>query len=581
MDAHCTSQARQQLQRGDVGAALQGLQAALTASPPWPQSLKLLARLALHQQQRALAAQALDVLEHACQDDAEVHALRAAEAKLGGDAAGVEAAARRALALQPGDPLATALLAEALRDQLRIEDAITAASAAIAGNPADWGSRLARADARLFAGDADRAAEDADAATRSTPALAARQLAALARLYLDEPARAGEATAAARATLDAHQALARGIPPLRLPPPAALPVPGTRPLRVALLSPDLRRHPVGQFVEPLLTGHDPARLQLLCFSDGAPDAASARLRALATGWHDIRGRSDADVAGLMRQAGIDVLLDLAGHTSGSRPQLLASRVAARQYGWLGYLFDPGFASCDGVIGDAANLPPGTPSARTALQLPGSFLCHLPPNEAPPVAVRNDGPVVFGSFNHLAKLSPRTVALWTRTVDAVPGSRLALCALGLADAGTRERIRARFVAAGLAPDRLDLWPPVTARPSDFLALYDRIDIALDPLPFNGGTTTLQALWQGVPVLTRPGVRMAARSGASILRQAGLDDWIAADDAAFVALARRWATDVDARRQLRTTLRERLVDSGLCDARLFASGFAGLLEHHAHP
>ncbi len=596
MDHTAVAQAQQMLRGGDVGAAIRHLRPALDANPPPPLSLKLLARLALHQQDTALAAQALQAALAAHPDDAELHALRAAAAKIAGDPEALEDAARRAVALDPGEPLATALLTEALRDRLRIGAAIEVASACLARRPDDWGTLLARADALQFAGEAAAAERDARHAARGGGSLQALQMACSSLLYLDEPVAtppagpgpagdAGDAPGSPPAiatVMQRHRQVAGSVPPLRLPP---LPPRGSggdagRPLRVALLSPDLRRHPVGQFVEPLLAAWDRRRIHPFCYSDGAADATSHRLRARCADWRDIRGQADMRVVQRLREDRIDVLLDLAGHTHGSRPQVLASRCVPRQFTYLGYLFDTGFDPCDGVIGDAFNLPPGTGSARHPLRLPGSFLCHLPPEDAPPVATRPlRGDVVFGSFNHLAKLSPRTVALWSRTLTALPGARLVLCALGLADADTRQRIQARFEAAGLPGHRLELRPPVTSSLPAFLAQYADIDIALDPLPFNGGTTTLQALWQGVPVLTLPGERMAARSGLSILSAAGLDAWVARDEADFVARARELAGDADARATWRHALRDRLRDAGSCDAGRFAAAFADLLDEAA--
>ena len=591
MDQTAVAQAQQMLRRGDVGAAIRHLSPALDANPARPLSLKLLARLALHQQDMALAGRAL---RHALQsqaDDAELHALRAAAAKIAGDSAALEEAARHAVSLDPGEPLATALLSEVLRDQLRIDEAISVASACLERRPDDWGTRLARADALQFAGEAAAAEHDARVAARDG-SMQALQMACSSLLYLDEPgaimpdvvlaaaenAGTGAAGPGIASVLERHRHLARAMPPLRLPPPQHRDtgIDG-RPLRVGLLSPDLRRHPVGLFIEPLLAAWDRRRIQPFCYSDGVGDATTSRLRAQCGDWRDIRGESDMRVAQRLREDRIDVLLDLAGHTHGSRPQLLASRCVPRQFGYLGYLFDTGLDTCDGVIGDAFNLPPGTGSTARPLRLPGSFLCFLPPPDAPEVKIR--GPrraTVFGSFNHLAKLSPRTIALWSRTVNAVPDSRLVLCALGLADPGTRERVRTRFVDAGLAGDRLELRPPVTSGLPAFLAQYADIDIALDPLPFNGGTTTLQALWQGVPVLTLPGERMAARSGLSILSALGLDTLVARDADDFVRIATMLAGDAAGRAGLRASMRTRMEDAGLCDARRFAGAFSDLLE-----
>ncbi|MBB1061727.1 tetratricopeptide repeat protein [Marilutibacter spongiae] len=581
MDHDAVAQAHHLLRRGDVGAAIRHLVPALDASASRPQSLRLLARLALHQQDTALASRTLQAALAASPDDAELHALRAAAAKIAGDPDALEGAARRAVALDPGEPLATALLTEALRERLQVGEAIEVASACLARRPDDWGTRLARADALQFAGEAEAAERDARHAAGTGGSLQAVQMACSTLLYLDEPAPdtpAGAARPDAATVLARHRELAAAIPPLRLPPPPrGGDAPGTRPLRVALLSPDLRRHPVGQFVEPLLAAWDRERIRPFCYSDGVPDAASARLRARCNDWRDIRGEHDMRVIQRLREDRIDVLVDLAGHTHGSRPQVLASRCVPRQFGYLGYLFDTGFETCDGIIGDAFNLPPATRSARRPLRLPGSFLCYSPSADAPAVAARAArGERVFGSFNHLAKLSTRTIALWTRTVLAVPGARLVLCALGLADPATRERIQARFAEAGLPGGRLELRPPVTSSLPAFLAQYADVDIALDPLPFNGGTTTLQALWQGVPVLTLPGQRMAARSGLSILAAAGLSDWVAETEDDFVNRACHLADDGQARIAWRRGLRDRLRDAGSCDAGRFADRFARLLE-----
>ncbi|HSM11415.1 MAG TPA: hypothetical protein VK827_07595 [Lysobacter sp.] len=580
MDQRLVSQAQESMRRGQVEQAMHGLSVALGAQPPAPMALKLLARLALHQQQMPLARQALEQARALLPGDAEVHALLAAGASISGDPVAMEAAARDALAIDPGHPIASALLVEHLRDRLRFSEAMQVADRCLTLTPDASGTRLARVGLHLFCGEAAAAEADARAAAASSPSLQARQNACMSLLYMDDAVAAGSAagSVAPDAVLARHLQLGREIPPLKAPPlrPRVRYRPGSRPLRVGLLSPDLRRHPVGWFVEPLLVGCDRSRIAWCCYSDGAPDATTAILQSHAAAWRDVRGESDARVMQRIRDDAIDVLIDLSGHTHGSRPHLLASRCAPLQLGYLGYLFDTGLAGCDGVIGDAVTLPADTHSARQPLRLPGCFLCYLPPPQAPPVRERDPAaPLTFGSFNHLAKLSPATVALWSRVLEQVPGSRLVMCAMGLADAGVRERIAERFARHGVGVDRLDLRPPNTDLAA-FLGQYDDIDIALDPLPFNGGTTTLQALWQGVPVLTWPGERMAARSGASILTAVGLTDCIARDADDFVARAVALAADVDARRLLRRTLRARVTDAGLTDARRFASGFCDLLD-----
>lgn len=583
MDQQTVEQAHGLLRRGDVAAAIRLLRAVLGTTPIRPQSLKLLARLALREQQTALAARALLEAQRVLPADAEVHALQAAAAKIAGDTDALVAAARRALALDAGEPLAAALLTETLRDRLQLGEAIAVADACLARRPQDWGTRLARADALQFAGEAAAAATDAQQTLEHAPSLQAITFACQSLLYLDEPAADASAPTDAHAARPAHAVLARHrelaarIPTLRLPSPPALDwQPGTRPLRVALLSADLRRHPVGMFVEPLLADWNRGRIAPLCYSDGPADATTARLHGLCPDWRDLRGLPDEAVARQLREDRIDILIDLGGHTHGSRPRLLASRCAPLQLGWLGYLFDTGYAHCDGVIGDAATLPVGSASARRPLRLPGSFLCLPPSADAPDIVTRAaQAAPTFGSFNHLAKLSPRTVALWARVLAAVPHSRLVMCALGLADAHTGARICERFAAAGVDPARLELRPP-NFDPRGFLAQYGDIDIALDPLPFNGGTTTLQALWQGVPVVSLPGERMAARTGLSILGAAGLDDLVARDADDYVGIAAALMEDGARRNDLRASMRARLLDAGLCDAARFADGYAELLE-----
>ena len=568
MDQTLLPRAQQLLRQGRIDLALQALDPALRVVPVPAAALKLLARLALHQQRMPLARQALQRAMAELPDDPETHALVAAAAKIQGQPEALEAAARRALALEPAHPVAAALLAEHLRDRLRIDEARAIADACLAVRPDDFGTRLARADLHMFAGDADAAMDDADVACSRSPSLQARQVAAMASLYVDG--------LTAAQVMERHLRAGASVPPLKVPMQARPPyAPGRRPLRVGFLSPDLRRHPVGTFIAPLLAGLPASRVHSICFSDAMPDDITRHLRGLSGMWHDTRAMGDTQLFQLVQAEAVDVLVDLAGHTHGSRPGLLASRAAPLQVVYLGYLHDTGLAGCDGVIGDRLTLPADTASARRPLRLPGCFLCFEPMSDAPPVAIRDHEDVAFGSFNHLAKLSPDTVALWSEVLVRVPSARLVLCALGLQDPGVQHHVRGRFAGHGIDGDRLELRGPVTD-PADFLRQYDDIDIALDPLPFNGGTTTLQALWQGVPVLTCPRDTMASRSGASILRSAGLGDWVARDPAHFAALAEQFAADRTLRRDLRQTMRGRIKASGLTDAHRFASGFAALME-----
>lgn len=565
MDAILLAQARAFLQQGQVDGAIRALMPCMDPANAAPDALKLLVRLALRSGQMPLAAQALRTGLSRSPLDAELHALAASGAHLVGDAAGVERSARRALQVDCAEPLAAALLAERLGNALRISEGLEIADACLSRKPDEGEVLRARASLQLLAGSSADAADDATRSIHHSTSAQTIQLAALTQLYLDDRPAAD--------TLVSHQALAKKIPPLAA--AEARYVSRHSTLRIGLLSPDLRQHPVGQLIAPLLQGARNS-LDLVCYHDGVSDQFTAGLRSFGNQWRDTLGRSDEEVARLLREDGVDVLLDLAGHTAGSRPRLLATRAAPFQFTYLGYLFDTGFDSCDGVIGDRWNLPEGTQSARRPLRLRHGFTAFVPDSGAPQIGQsRNIRGIRFGSFNHLAKLSPSTLRLWASVLRSVPQSTLVLCALGLADQGVRQRFLDVFLSYGVDPGRVDLRAPLFNRHA-FLDQYREIDIALDPLPFNGGMTTLQALWQGVPVVTLAGERMAARTGASLLSRIGLDDAIASDDQSYVAIVREWADSPDRRRRFRLDARERMVESGITDAELLARDFAELIS-----
>ena len=286
---------------------------------------------------------------------------------------------------------------------------------------------------------------------------------------------------------------------------------------------------------------------------------------------------DEHAAAQIREHGIDILVDLSGHTSGNRMMLFARKPAPVQLTWLGYPATTGLPTIDGRITDAVADPPGDADrlhTERLIRLDGGFLCYRPYDKAgavAPLPARGAGHVTFGSFNNRAKLSPRTIALWAEIMGQVPDARLLLKATQFKDAGTRERCREAFVAAGVAGERIEILAPLPDA-GEHLALYGRVDIALDPLVYNGTTTTCEALWMGVPVVTLRGDRHAARVGASILTTTGLASLIAETPDRYVAIATRLAGDLDALAQLRAGMRERLRKSPLCDA----AGFARAME-----
>jgi predicted O-linked N-acetylglucosamine transferase (SPINDLY family) len=348
-----------------------------------------------------------------------------------------------------------------------------------------------------------------------------------------------------------------------------------QPLRVGLVSGDLGNHPVGYFLEGLLREADPARIAFVAFPT-QPDAdeLTARIKPLCAAWQPIHDLGDAAAAERIHASGVQVLLDLSGHTSHNRLPVFAWRPAPVQAAWLGYFATTGIAEIDYVIGDPQVAPAEEAGhfTETPWRLPDIYLCFTPP--AIEVAVSRlpaqmSGCVTFGCFNNLAKLNDAVVAVWARVLLAVPGGRLLLKAFQLSDPAVGDGIRARFAAHGIGADLLLLEPPSSR--ADYLRAYHRVDIALDPFPYPGGTTSAEALWMGVPVLTKRGNRFLSHAGETIMRNAGLANWIAADDDAYVALAVDFAADIGRLAALRAGLRDQVLASPLFDAPRFARHF----------
>ncbi|BAV33879.1 hypothetical protein SCL_1574 [Sulfuricaulis limicola] len=340
-------------------------------------------------------------------------------------------------------------------------------------------------------------------------------------------------------------------------------------LRIGYVSADLRKHSVAYFIEPLLAHHDPARYEITCyFSHKEADDTTGRLRRLAHRWRDVADMDDAQLSRAIADDAIDILVDLNGHTSGNRLTVFASRAAPVQVSFIGYPDTTGVTGMDYRLSDAIADPPGAERfcTESLYRLPGCFLCYRPPENAPPPArspCETNGFVTFGSFNNLAKVNPEVIALWARLLLAVPGSRLVLKNPSLTDRSTRERYQALFAEAGIPGERLDL---IGYIPDDagHLGAYSRIDLALDTFPYNGTTTTCEALWMGVPVVSLCGDRHSARVGASLLTAAGFPEWIADTPERYVATGRELAADGAKLAGLRAQLRERVKQSRLCAA-----------------
>jgi predicted O-linked N-acetylglucosamine transferase (SPINDLY family) len=346
-----------------------------------------------------------------------------------------------------------------------------------------------------------------------------------------------------------------------------------RPLRVGYVSPDLRWHAVARFFEPILASHDPRRVEAYCYAEvSAPDDVTRRLQGLARGWRFTCRLSDARLAEAVRADRIDILVDLAGHTSGQRLLAFAHRPAPVQISYLGYPNTTGLPAIDYRLTDEVTDPPGDPRRYTEelVYLPEGFCCFGMPPEAPPVtplpALRN-GYVTFASPHNLVKFNGRALDLWARVLSAVPASRLFAFRSGL-DGSVRDRLVSEFARRGVTADRL-AWrdvPMMELGERGYLGLYGEADICLDSSPATAHTTACEALCMGVPLVTLYGDRTWGRLSASVLGRLGMGDWVARTPEEYVAIAARKAADLPALAELRSGLRGRLA-AGLGDGPRF--------------
>ena len=349
-----------------------------------------------------------------------------------------------------------------------------------------------------------------------------------------------------------------------------------RKLRIGFVSGDFNAHPVCFFSIGALEAHDRERYEIFCYYNCTTlDEWTARARGAAEHWRDIFGKSDAEVAEMIREDEIDILVDLAGHTNKTRVVLFGLKPAPVQVHWVGHTGTTGLPSMDYLILDPVSAPPAADACYTEAlaRLPFGRFCYTvlaaeAPLAAPPCLSR--GHVTFGSFNNITKLAPSVIALWARVLNAVPHSRLVLKSRSLAEASARESLAASFAAAGLAPERVE-WRGASVY-RDMLTEYNDIDIALDPFPFGGATTTCDALWMGVPVVTLPSDRLASRQTFSFLHYMGLGarECVAASPEDYVAKAVALASDPDWLAAHRPALREALRDAPFSDAKRFAAG-----------
>ncbi|MDB4980414.1 MAG: putative O-linked N-acetylglucosamine transferase, family [Myxococcales bacterium] len=348
----------------------------------------------------------------------------------------------------------------------------------------------------------------------------------------------------------------------------------TRRLRVGYFSPDFRAHAVAGFTLPVLSAHDRREFEVFIYAHvQKTDDLSERFRGLSDTWRITHGLSDDAIAALVRADGIDLLVDLAGHTTGGRPQVFTRQPAPLQVSYLGYPCTTGLAeNMQGRLTDAIIDPPGDVPQYTEelLRLPGAWSCWEPPAapDVAPAPCLAAGFVTFGSMANLLKLNDGVLDLWAEVLRAVPNARLRVFRNTL-DGLPRDLLARKLVERGLARERFDL-ETTAADGVGHLRDYAKIDIALDTQPWSGHTTTCEALWMGVPLLTLRGARPAGRMAASVLTAAGLPELVAETPAAFVALARAHAGAPEGLAALRASLRERVRRSALCDGITFTRG-----------
>lgn len=340
-------------------------------------------------------------------------------------------------------------------------------------------------------------------------------------------------------------------------------------IHIGYLSPDFKKHSVSYFIEPILQCHDAGRFEITCYSDTSyPDTVTQRLKALNWQWRDCYGVSDSQLLSLIQADGVQILVDLAGHTSNNRMPLLARKPAAVQVSYIGYPNTTGLKAMDYRITDAAADPPGVTDhwyTEKLIRLPGSFLCYLPPANLPEVsdlpALKNNG-ITFASFNNRAKITDQVIQTWSAILRLTPGSRLIVKSQALTDINVQQRLTQQFADCGIGAQQLELCGFL---PFDqHFELYQRVDLALDTFPYNGTTTTCEALWMGVPVLALEGDHHVSRVGVSLLGGIGLDAFIARSVEDYINKAVCLSEDVNLLSQTRSMLRKMMRDSPLMDA-----------------
>ena len=473
---------------------------------------------------------------------------------------------RRAIQLKPDFAEAYSNLGDALTCKAQFDEAVAAYRCALQFKPDGDRSQNNLGNAFKDRGQLDEALESYRRAISLNPAVTAFH----SNLVYAAHFHPGYDAAALREE-NARWQRQHGVPLERFIRPHGNDADPVRRLKVGYVSPDFWHHVVCHFLTPLLEAHDHAGFEIYCYASvKRPDAITERMKKTADVWRDVLGVPDEALAEMIRADGIDLLVDLSQHMADNRLPVFARKPAPVQVAWLGYPGSTGLRAMDYRLTDAYMEPEGSAwseSVEVPLRLPDSWFCfdlideYPLPGELPALRTGN---VTFGGLNNFCKVSGAVLQRWAEVLHAVEGSRLLLqCPEG----ETQARVRQSFAALGIGADRLELVARTATR-LEFLKRFERIDIALDPFPYNGGTTTCEALLMGIPVLTLPGSTALSRIGLSILSACGMPEFVAGSEADYLRLAASLARDLPRLSHLRATLRERMKSSPFMDARRFA-------------
>jgi len=351
-------------------------------------------------------------------------------------------------------------------------------------------------------------------------------------------------------------------------------------LRVGFVSPDFKAHVVSLFMQQLFKNYDKDQFEFYGYAEvDNPDGYTNKFMNLLDGWRTTVGVTDEMVYETIKNDKIDILIDLAGHTTGNRLTVFTMKPAPLQVSYLGYMNTTGLNTIDYRFTDGWVDSAGSEQFYTErlYRLPNSFTCYEPIDPCPPVvetpAIKN-GYITFGCFNNSNKLTPRVIKLWSRVIKAVHQSKLLIKSTNLADGDTRERFKDMFLKQGIKEDSILFDGPDEIY--NYLKTYSRIDIGLDPFPHNGGTTSHDCLWMGVPMISLEGDRYVSRFGVSILNNLGYSQWIAKSTEKYVEIATDLASNVENLNSVRMDLRGKMKSSPLCDGPDFARQFGDALR-----